>query len=77
MRRPGLALVHDYTTAFWWSAAILTCGAIVALVLFRNGPLTQPGQPQPAGPAHATGTPSAAEQDPARPAAIPRTGYPD
>src|SRR5262249_48244297 len=63
----GLALIHGYTTAFWWSAAILTCGAIVALTLFRNGPLTQPGQPQPAGPAHATGTSSAAGQDPARP----------
>jgi predicted MFS family arabinose efflux permease len=47
----GLALVHGYTTAFWWSAAILAFGAIVALTLFRNGPLTQPGQPQPAGPA--------------------------
>jgi hypothetical protein len=73
----GLALIHGYTTAFWWSAAILACGAIVALVLFRNGPLTQPGQPQPVGPAHATGTPPAAGQDPARRTAIPRTGYPD
>jgi uncharacterized membrane protein len=42
MRRPplrltGLALIHGYTTAFRWSAAILTLGAIVALILFRNG----------------------------------------
>jgi predicted MFS family arabinose efflux permease len=73
----GLALTHGYTTAFWWSAAILTFGAIVALTLFRNGPLTQPGQPPPAGPAHATATPSAAEQDPLRRTPIPRTGYPD
>jgi len=50
-RLTGLALIHGYTTAFWWSAAILAFGAIVALALFRNGPLTQPGQPQPAGPA--------------------------
>jgi hypothetical protein len=32
-------------------AAILAFGAIVALTLFRSGPLTQPGQPQPADPA--------------------------
>jgi hypothetical protein len=44
------ALIHGYTTAFWWSAAILTAGAIAAAILFRSGPLTQPGQPQPAGP---------------------------
>jgi hypothetical protein len=42
MRRPplrltGLALIHGCTTAFRWSAAILTLGAIVALILFRNG----------------------------------------
>jgi hypothetical protein len=44
----GLSLIHGSTTAFWWSVAILTCGAVVAVTLFRNGPLTQPGQPQPA-----------------------------
>ena len=60
-----LALVHGYTTAFWWSAAILTGGAIVALTLFRNGPLTRPGQqPQPADPAHAARTPTAVNQNP-------------
>jgi hypothetical protein len=52
-------------------AAILTFDAIVALTLFRNGPLTQPSQPQPASPAHATGTPSAVGQDPARRTALP------
>src|SRR5215470_7796691 len=72
----GLALIHGYTTAFWWSAAILTFGAIVALTLFRNGPLTQPGQPQPAGPAHATETPSTTGQDPAPRTAPPRTQHP-
>jgi NADH:ubiquinone oxidoreductase subunit 6 (subunit J) len=67
----GLALVHGYTTAFWWSAAILTCGAIIAVTLFRNGPLTQPGQPQPAGPAHAPETTSATSQRPAPRSALP------
>jgi EmrB/QacA subfamily drug resistance transporter len=67
----GLALIHGYTTAFWWSAAILTFGAIVALTLFRNGPLTQPGQPEPASPAHATETSTAAGQGPARRTALP------
>ena len=66
----GLALIHGYTTAFWWSAAILAFGAIVALTLFRNGPLTRYGQ-QPAGPAHTTGTPGAVDQDPAHPTAMP------
>jgi tellurite resistance protein TehA-like permease len=37
----ALALVHGYTVAFWWSTAILVAGAIIALVLFRNGPLPQ------------------------------------
>jgi hypothetical protein len=67
----GHALIHGYTTAFWWSAAILTFGAIVAVTLFRNGPLTQPGQPQPAGLARAAGTSTAVDQDPARRTALP------
>jgi hypothetical protein len=44
----GLGLVHGYTTAFWWSAAIFACGAVVAGALLRRGPLTQrsaDGQP--------------------------------
>ena len=48
---PGLishALVHGYTTAFWWSAAIFACGAVVAGTLFRWGPLTR--QPAPSQP---------------------------
>ncbi len=38
------ALIHGYTTAFWWSAGIFAAGALVALTLFRNGPLTKPAQ---------------------------------
>jgi hypothetical protein len=67
----GLALIHGYTTAFWWSAAILAFGAIVALTLFRSGPLTQPGQLPPTRLAPATGTPSAAGQDGARRTVLP------
>ncbi len=44
----SLALVHGYTTAFWWSAAIFACGAVVAGTLFRWGPLTR--QPAPSQP---------------------------
>jgi hypothetical protein len=52
-------LIHGYATAFWWSAAILAGGALIALALFRNGPLTRPSQqPQPGAPAHATATPA-------------------
>jgi hypothetical protein len=57
----ALALVHGYSVAFWWSAAILAAGAIVALTLFRNGPL-----PQSADGSQAAGTPAADDQDPAR-----------
>jgi EmrB/QacA subfamily drug resistance transporter len=48
------AQIHGYTTAFWWSAAILTVGAILALILFRNGPLVESrGADQPSGQASA------------------------
>jgi hypothetical protein len=57
----ALALVHGYTVAFWWSAAILAAGAIVALALFRNGPL-----PRSADGGQLAGTPAADDQDPAR-----------
>jgi hypothetical protein len=30
------AQVHGYTTAFWWSAAILGAGAVASAVLFRG-----------------------------------------
>jgi EmrB/QacA subfamily drug resistance transporter len=39
------ALIHGYTTAFWWSAAIFASGAVIAGTLFRWGPLTRPGTP--------------------------------
>ncbi len=54
----GLALVHGYTTAFWWSAAIFASGAVICGTLLRRGPLTQAAVPQGAAaaapPAHAT-----------------------
>jgi len=39
----GLALMHGYTTAFWWSAAIFAAGAVICGTLLRRGPLTRPG----------------------------------
>jgi EmrB/QacA subfamily drug resistance transporter len=45
----GLALVHGYTTAFWWSAGIFAFGAVVAGSLFRWGPLTRQGPPRQPG----------------------------
>jgi predicted MFS family arabinose efflux permease len=52
----ALAAIHGYTTAFWVSAAILAAGAVLALLLFRNGPLverdgTKPDSEEPADPA--------------------------
>jgi predicted MFS family arabinose efflux permease len=51
----GQALAHGYDRGFWWTAGILACGAIVAGILFRRGPLTSPGTQtgQPAGPVQA------------------------
>jgi len=52
----GLALVHGYDTAFWWSAAIFAGGALVAALLLRRGPLApraghgQPGTEAAAAP---------------------------
>ena len=45
----GLALAHGYDTAFWWTAAILAGGAVVASVLFRPGPLSKQGSPDGVG----------------------------
>jgi len=45
----AFALVHGYTTAFWWSAAIFAFGAVVAGSLFRWGPLTRQGGPRQPG----------------------------
>jgi len=50
------ALLHGYTTAFWWAAAVLTAGAILSGALLRRGVLagqedsgqqsTPPGSPE-------------------------------
>lgn len=40
------ALVHGYTTAFWWSAGTFAGGAVIAAILLRRGPLSAR---QPAG----------------------------
>ena len=44
----GQALVHGYTTAFWWTAGIFAAGAVICGALLRTGPLAQPGTPPPA-----------------------------
>jgi hypothetical protein len=42
------ALLHGYTTAFWWTAGIFAGGAVICGALVRSGPLTQPGTSSPA-----------------------------
>jgi EmrB/QacA subfamily drug resistance transporter len=37
-----LALIHSYTTVFWWCAVIFAAGAIICGSLLRPGPLTRP-----------------------------------
>jgi len=37
-----LALIHGYTTVFWWCAGIFAAGAIICGALLRPGPLTSP-----------------------------------
>jgi EmrB/QacA subfamily drug resistance transporter len=37
------ALIHSYTTVFWWCAGIFVAGAVICGALLRRGPLTQPG----------------------------------
>jgi EmrB/QacA subfamily drug resistance transporter len=44
----GLALVHGYDTAFWWTAGIFAGGAVIGGVLLRSGPLGRTGTPSPA-----------------------------
>ena len=43
--RPGLALVHGYDTAFWWTAGFFAGGAIIGGLLLRRGPLVPAGAP--------------------------------
>jgi hypothetical protein len=63
----ALALVHGYTVAFWWSAAIFAIGAVVAAILYRWGPLTRQG---------AAGGTGAVPEDSAKVAAPPVPGRP-
>jgi hypothetical protein len=37
-----LALIHGYTTVFWWCVGIFVAGAIICGALLRPGPLTGP-----------------------------------
>jgi hypothetical protein len=60
----GQALVHGYTTAFWWSAGIFAVGAVICGALLRPGPLAQPGTPSP----ERGGAPAQAEAAPGVPA---------
>jgi EmrB/QacA subfamily drug resistance transporter len=41
----GLALVHGYDTAFWWTAGIFAVGAVIGGTLLRRGPLVPAGSP--------------------------------
>jgi EmrB/QacA subfamily drug resistance transporter len=43
------AVVHGYTTAFWWTAGIFAAGAIACGALLRRGPLAGQVQAAPAG----------------------------
>ena len=38
-----LALIHSYTTVFWWCAGIFAAGAVICGALLRRGPLTRAG----------------------------------
>ena len=51
-RLAALAVVHGYSTAFWWCAAIFAGGAVICGALLRRGPLAQPGIPGVPGVPH-------------------------
>jgi EmrB/QacA subfamily drug resistance transporter len=57
------ALVHGYTTVFWWCAAIFLSGTIIVGTLMRRGPLHPPAQAAPAQPMVATEVTAAVPQD--------------
>ncbi|MGI8446335.1 MAG: MFS transporter [Streptosporangiaceae bacterium] len=63
-RLAGLALVHGYTTAFWWSAAIFAAGAVICGTLLRRGPLTPPGVPDVPQGADAAPSPGVSRRHP-------------
>ncbi|HEX4251034.1 MAG TPA: hypothetical protein VH008_24420, partial [Pseudonocardia sp.] len=48
-----LALVHGYTTAFWWCAGIFLAGAVLCGSLMRSGPLQGRSAPAATAPAAA------------------------
>jgi MFS family permease len=48
-----LALVHGYTTAFWWCAGIFLGGAVLCGSLMRSGPLQGRSAPAATAPAAA------------------------
>src|SRR5690348_4995346 len=43
------ALVHGYTTGFWWAAGIFAAGAVICGTLLRRGPLSATASATPAG----------------------------
>jgi EmrB/QacA subfamily drug resistance transporter len=63
-----LALVHGYTTAFWWSTAIFAAGAILCGSLMRRGPLRVAG-PSGAPSAHEAAAAAVPERAPEVPSA--------
>ena len=60
----GMALAHGYDTAFWWTAGIFACGAVIGGILLRPGPLAQEGTPSQA---HAEVPSAQAQAGPALP----------
>jgi hypothetical protein len=46
----SLAVLHGYTTAFWWSAGVLAAGAVICGTLLRRGPLAGQGDSGQADP---------------------------
>ena len=45
----ALALANGYDTALWWTAVITAAGAVVTIVLFRSGPLSNQRAARPLG----------------------------
>jgi EmrB/QacA subfamily drug resistance transporter len=58
-----LAVLHGYTTAFWWSAGILAVGAVICGALLRRGVLAGQGDSGHAGPPVPQPELAAADQD--------------
>jgi EmrB/QacA subfamily drug resistance transporter len=38
------AQLHSYATAYWWSAGLFAVGALLALLMFRKGPIAPPAE---------------------------------